>query len=266
MTFHPGVHSSVVAFANTGTMTLDADGDSSAVFVFQVGAAFSPAALSKVVLTNGALANNVFWQINGAVSLGANAEYVGTFLGERCHHLRRRCLPQGLAPTSGTISVTNSLLVEPIDDLTAPEVTITGGPTRSTNDSTPSISGTTDEPAGRALTVSVGGQTLSATVGAGGAWQVSAATLSEGPHDVEASIKDASQNLGTATQTLTVDLTDPLVSIDGGATTATTDTTPSISERRPAEHLAGDDHRGRADVAHDGRRRRQLERPRVHPL
>ena len=80
-TFHPGVHTSAAAFTNTGTITLDADGDSSAVFVFQVGAALSSAAASKVVLTDGALANNVFWQVVGAVSLGAGAKFVGTFLG-----------------------------------------------------------------------------------------------------------------------------------------------------------------------------------------
>ena len=62
-------------------MTLDADGDSSAVFIFQINAALSSAAGSKVVLTDGALANNVYWQVVGAVSLGAGAKSVGTFLG-----------------------------------------------------------------------------------------------------------------------------------------------------------------------------------------
>ena len=57
-TFHPGVYTSAAALTNTGTITLDANGDSSGVFVFQIGAALSSAAASKVVLTNGALANN----------------------------------------------------------------------------------------------------------------------------------------------------------------------------------------------------------------
>ncbi len=79
-TFKPGVHTSAAAMTNTGTITLDADGDSSAVFVFQVGGALSSAAATKIVLTDGALANNVFWQVNGAVWLGAGAKAVGTFL------------------------------------------------------------------------------------------------------------------------------------------------------------------------------------------
>ena len=127
-TFHPGVHTTVAAFTNTGTITFDADGDSSAVFVFQVGAAFSSAAASKVVLTDGALANNVFWQVAGAVSLGARAKLVGTFLGAGAITFGDGASIKGRALTPGTVAVTNSPFVEPIDDLTAPIVSIDGGP------------------------------------------------------------------------------------------------------------------------------------------
>jgi hypothetical protein len=229
VTFHPGVHTSVAAFTNTGTMTLDADGDSSAVFVFQVGAALSSAASSTVVLTDGALANNVFWQVVGAVSLGAGASYVGTFLAAGAVTLGDGASIKGRLLTPGTVAVTNSPVTQPIDDLTAPVVTIDGGPARSTNDTTPPIAGTTDEPAGRPVTVTVGGQTLTGTVGASGAWAVSANALTAGAHNVVASSTDASQNTGTATQVLTVDVTVPVVSINGGATRATKDTTPTIS-------------------------------------
>ena len=66
-------------------------------------------------------------------------------------------------------------------------------------------------------------------VGAGGAWAVSTTTLSEGPHTVVASSTDASQNTGTASQVLTVDTATPAVTIDGGPSRATNDTTPTIS-------------------------------------
>ena len=95
VTFHPGVHTTAAAFTNTGTITLDADGDSSAVFVFQIGAALSSAAASKVVLTDGALANNVFWQVVGR-DLARRRRQVRRDLprGGR-DHLRRRRLDQG---------------------------------------------------------------------------------------------------------------------------------------------------------------------------
>ncbi len=229
VTFGPGVHTSVAASTNTGTMTLDADGDSSAVFVFQIGGALSPAASAKVVLTDGALANNVYWQVVGAVSLGANAKYVGTFLGASTISFGEGASLKGRALTPSTVALANSPVTQPIDDLTDPLVSINGGATRSTNDATPAISGTTDEPAGRAVHVTVGGQNLTTTVAAGGVWSVSANTLAPGPHDVVATITDPSQNVGTATQVLTVDVTAPVVTFDDGASAATKDKTPLIS-------------------------------------
>jgi hypothetical protein len=229
VTFHPGVHTTVAAFTNTGTITLDADGDASAVFIFQVAAALSSAASSKVILTDGALANNVFWQVSGAVSLGASARFVGTFLGNGAMTFGDGASIKGRALTPGAVAVTNSPFTEPIDDFTAPIVTLDGGTSRSTHDTTPAISGTADEPAGTALAITVAGQTLHPTVGDGGAWVVSAGALTAGPHTVVASITDASQNVGTASQVLTVDVTAPTISIDDGASAATNDTTPSIS-------------------------------------
>ena len=227
-TFHPGVHTTAAAFSNTGTVTLDADGDSNAVFIFQINAALSSAAGSKVVLTDGALANNVYWQVAGAISLGADAKYVGTFLGAGAIAFGDGASLKGRALTPTTVAMTNTPFLVAKDDLTAPLVTIDGGAARSTNDTTPTISGTTDEPAGN-VRVTVGGQTLTTTVGAGGIWAVSATVLASGTHTVMAAITDASQNVGTAQQELTVDQTAPAISINGGATRATNDTTPAIS-------------------------------------
>ncbi len=228
-TFKPGLYSTAAAVTNTGTITLDADGDSSGVFVFQIGGAMSPAAAAKVVLTDGALANNVYWQVNGAVSLGAGAKYVGTLLASGAIAFGEGASLKGRALTPSTVALANSPVTKPIDDVTAPVVTIDGGPTAATNDTTPSISGTTDEPAGRPVSVTAGGQTLTATVGAGGEWSVGTATLAEGAHEVVASVTDASQNTGTATQVLTVDVTEPVVTVNGGSIRATRDKTPSIS-------------------------------------
>jgi hypothetical protein len=227
--FKPGVYTSAAAVTNTGTMTLDADGDSSAVFVFQIGAAFSSAAASKIVVTDGALANNVYWQVLGAVSFGAGAKVVGTFLGAGAISFGEGASIKGRALTPTTVGLANSPFAISKDDLTAPVVTIDGGAARSTNDTTPSISGTTDEPAGGSVVVTVADQTLNTTVGAGGVWSVGTAALAEGPHDVVASVTDASQNVGSASQVLTVDMTAPQVTINGGPARATKDSTPAIS-------------------------------------
>ena len=80
ITFFAGVHQTNAAFALTGTMTLDAQGDPNAVFIFQVNAALNTAAASTVALTNGAQASHVFWQVTGALGTGASSSFVGTVL------------------------------------------------------------------------------------------------------------------------------------------------------------------------------------------
>jgi LPXTG-motif cell wall-anchored protein len=64
----------------TGTLTLDAQGDPSAVFIFQAASTLITASSSVVALTNGADACNVFWQVGSSTTLGTNSAFVGTVL------------------------------------------------------------------------------------------------------------------------------------------------------------------------------------------
>ena len=104
-------------------------------------------------------------------------------------------------------------------------MTIGGGASAATNDTTPTISGTTNEPGSPTVTVTVGGQTLTTTALAG-AWSVEATALTETAHLVVASVDDAADNTGTASQVLVVDVTVPVVTINGGAAASTDDTSP----------------------------------------
>jgi hypothetical protein len=81
LTFTPGLYHQDTAVAlSTGTCTLDAQGDSSAVFVFQVGTAFSLAANTQIALIGGAKAANVTWAVGASVTLGAGSKLAGTLL------------------------------------------------------------------------------------------------------------------------------------------------------------------------------------------
>lgn len=80
ITLTPGVYRAAAALSNTGTLTLDGQGNTNAVFIFQVDAAFSMAAGTKIQLINGVMATNVFWQVQGAVGIGADATFSGMLL------------------------------------------------------------------------------------------------------------------------------------------------------------------------------------------
>ena len=113
-------------------------------------------------------------------------------------------------------------------DTAAATVTIAGGPTATTPDWTPTISGLTDVEAPAMVTVTINGQTLTATP-FNGAWSVDATILANGSYPVVASVTDAAGNPGTATQQLTVNSVPPVVSIDGGPSATTSDSTPTIT-------------------------------------
>lgn len=77
----PGIYSSTAGdFQITGTLTLDAQGDPDAVFIFQMASTLTTASASDVVLTGGAQACNVFWQVGSSGVLGDNSTFKGTVM------------------------------------------------------------------------------------------------------------------------------------------------------------------------------------------
>ena len=79
-TVSPGVYYTGGAGNLAGTITLDAQGDSDAIFVFKFNGAFSVVAQSKVVLINEARSCNVFWTSEGATDIGTFSHMKGTII------------------------------------------------------------------------------------------------------------------------------------------------------------------------------------------
>jgi len=75
-----GVYSVSGATTLNLSLTLDAKGNSNAVFIFKIGGTFSTNAAAKVHLINGARASNVYWKIEGLVSLAAATKMSGTII------------------------------------------------------------------------------------------------------------------------------------------------------------------------------------------
>ena len=80
LTLTPGVYCLSAAAQLTGTVTLDAQGNPAAVFVFQIGSTLTTAANSSVKLINGGQPCNVFWQIGTSATLGTATAFVGDIL------------------------------------------------------------------------------------------------------------------------------------------------------------------------------------------
>lgn len=80
LTLAPGVYNDPSSFGITGTLTLDAQGDANAVWIFQTGTTLTTAAGSRIVLINGAGACNIFWQVGTSAVLGTGTEFAGSIL------------------------------------------------------------------------------------------------------------------------------------------------------------------------------------------
>jgi uncharacterized repeat protein (TIGR01451 family) len=77
LTLGPGVYSSGGVLGITGTLTLDAQGDPDAVFIFQSTATLITASDSQVELINGARFCRVFWVVPSSATLGTDSQFVG---------------------------------------------------------------------------------------------------------------------------------------------------------------------------------------------
>ena len=80
LTLTPGVYNNSSALALTGALTLDAQGNPSAVFIFQAGSTLITGSGSSVNLINGAQPCNVFWQVGSSATLGTTTSFVGNIL------------------------------------------------------------------------------------------------------------------------------------------------------------------------------------------
>jgi hypothetical protein len=83
LTLYPGLYTnSTSVMLSTGNVTLDAQGDSNAVFLFQMGSTLTTGSSTQVILAGGAKATNIYWQVGTSATLGTNSSFKGNILAE----------------------------------------------------------------------------------------------------------------------------------------------------------------------------------------
>lgn len=113
LTPHTYVMNGAVTF--TDTLYLNAQGNANAIFVIQVFGAFATSTYSKVILLNGAQAKNVYWDINGAVSINNYSIFNGTIIANNgAINLTRGVILNGRAmSTTGAVHTVADTITEP---------------------------------------------------------------------------------------------------------------------------------------------------------
>jgi hypothetical protein len=105
----PHVYLLSTATTLTGTIFLDARGVSDAVFVIRIMGALTTSIAPQVVLLGGTKAENVFWQVEGAVTIGSTANFNGIIVSNNgAIILETGVVINGKAlTTNGNITTTN---------------------------------------------------------------------------------------------------------------------------------------------------------------
>ena len=80
-TLTPGLYTSATSLEiSSGDLTLDAQGNANAVFIFQMGSTLNTTTGRQVILSGGANPANIFWQVGSSASLGVTSVFKGNIL------------------------------------------------------------------------------------------------------------------------------------------------------------------------------------------
>ena len=118
-TLAPGVYKTTSAQPSlgiTGDLTLDGGGNSNGVWIFQIVSSLTTAATnSQVILTNGATAQNVFWQVGSSATLGTTTTFAGSIMAQASVTLGTGATLNGraLARTGAVTLLSNPVNVPP---------------------------------------------------------------------------------------------------------------------------------------------------------
>ncbi len=83
-TLAPGLYKSTSSLEiSSGDLTLDAQGDASAVFIFQMASTLTTTAGRQVILSGGAKATNVYWQVGTSATLGTDSVFKGNIMADQ---------------------------------------------------------------------------------------------------------------------------------------------------------------------------------------
>jgi Ice-binding-like/Bacterial Ig-like domain len=104
--------------SSTGILTvggiLTLTGNSSSVFVFQIGSTLTTLSTTQVILTGGVLPSNVFWQVGSSATLGTHSIFVGNIMALASITLNTGATLQGRAlARNGAVTLDDNTIFDP---------------------------------------------------------------------------------------------------------------------------------------------------------
>ncbi len=117
-TLVPGIYkTSTASSIVSGHLTLDAQGDSNAFWIFQIASDFFTQSGSggNILLAGGAKAQNIFWQTEGSTTLGNNTSFKGTILALSTIRMNTDAIIEGrlLSRNGAVVLVNTNIILKP---------------------------------------------------------------------------------------------------------------------------------------------------------
>ena len=90
-------------------------GSATDVWIFQIAQGLTVSSAAKIVLTGGALPNNVFWEVAGVVDFGTTSHFEGVVLAQTSITLRTGASLNGRLLAQTAVNIDGSAVLQPAD-------------------------------------------------------------------------------------------------------------------------------------------------------
>jgi len=138
LTLTPGVYRFSSSAQLTGLLTLNAQGNADAVWVFQIGSTLTTATNSSVLVINSGQNCNVFWQVGSSATLGTTTTFVGNILALTSITLNTGASVSGRAlARNGAVTMDTNTVSASVCAAATPTPTVTLLPATATPTATP---------------------------------------------------------------------------------------------------------------------------------
>lgn len=120
LTLAPGIYKSTsTLLVQSGNLTLDAQGDVNAVWIFQIASDFTTVggAGGSIILAGGAKAKNIFWQVGSSATIGDYTSFKGNVLALTSITMNAYAVAEGrMLARNGAVTMTSTNIInKPLD-------------------------------------------------------------------------------------------------------------------------------------------------------